>query len=263
MSLNYQKEKEPEINESVENPEDGENVQRASFGFPLYSVVIISFLVLVFICQAVADGADALGGRGKISVALAGFVKPFFAEGQYWRILTGAVLHNGIMHIAFNSYALYSFGRLIETLANRAHLAIVFLLSALGGGVLSYIFLPEGISVGASGGILGFLGYMTVYSFKRRNLLPEGFLKSMLINVGFIAFVGVFLLPNIDNFAHLGGFLVGAIYGLLQIPSDLYKDPRETSKTTEIVGFVALGVIILTAIFSILLLLGIIQIKPN
>lgn len=263
MSLNYQKEEKPEINESVEKSENDENVQRASFGVPFYSVVIIAFLVLVFICQAVADGADTLGGRGKISVALAGFVKPFFGDGQYWRILTGAVLHNGIMHIAFNSYALYSFGRLIETLANRAHLAIVFLLSALGGGVLSYIFLPEGISVGASGGILGFLGYMTVYSFKRRNLLPEGFLKSMLINVGFIAFVGVFLLPNIDNFAHLGGFLVGAIYGFLQIPSDLYKDPRETSKTTEIVGFAAFGIIILTAIFSILLLLGIIQIKLN
>jgi membrane associated rhomboid family serine protease len=151
-------------------------------------------------------------------------------------------------------------GKLIETLSNRAHLAIIFLLSAIGGGILSLIFIPDTPSVGASGGIVGFLGYLTVYGFKRRKLLPDGFLKNMLFNVGFIAFMGIFVISNVDNYGHLGGLLAGLIYGLIQIPGDLYRDPRMTNQIMKIVGFAALGVFILTAIFSILLLLGIINI---
>ena len=205
------------------------------------------------------------------SAFLAGFVKPLFVEGQYWRILTAAALHGGIMHLAFNGYALFVLGKLIETLSNRAHLAIVFLLSAIGGGILSLIFLPESPSIGASGGIVGFLGYLTVYGFKRRKLLPDSFLKNMIFNIALIAFFGISVniyaqtqkpenMMMIDNFGHLGGLLAGAIYGLIQIPSDLYKDPREAGQTTKIIGIAALGIFILTAIFSMLILLGIIQI---
>ncbi len=255
MSLEYR-------NEESENPaEESENFQRASVAVPVYSIILIVCLVAVFICQAVADSQSPALGQGKISPIIAGFVKPFFAEGQYWRILTGATLHAGIMHLFFNSYALFSFGKLIETLSNRVHLAIVFLLAAIGGGVLSFIFSPEGVSVGASGGIVGLLGYMTVYGFKRRKLLPEGFLKDLLVNIAIIAVFGIFLMSSIDNFAHLGGLIVGAVYGFLQVPNDLYKDPRETGQAANILGFVALGVFILTAIFSILLLLGIININ--
>ena len=257
MSLEYRSE-EPKTEISAEQ---SENVQQTAFVVPYYSIILIACLVAVFVSQIVADGKNSALEGGRMSVALAGFVKQFFNEGQYWRILTGVALHGGIAHLAFNGYALYSFGKLIETLSNRAHLAIVFLLSAIGGGILSLIFLPEVPSIGASGGIIGFLGYMTVYAFKRRKLLAEGFLKNMLFNVGFIAFIGVFVMPNIDNFAHLGGLLVGVIYGFLQIPGDLYKDPREISQTTKIFGFAALGIFILTAIFSILLLLGIFTIK--
>jgi rhomboid protease GluP len=236
------------------------NYQRAAFVFPLYTVILIVCLFAVFASQLFADGQNSLLEGGNMSVAFAGFVKQFFREGQYWRILTGAALHAGLVHLAFNSYALYVLGKLVETLSNRAHLAIVFLLSAIGGGILSLIFLPEIPSVGASGGIVGFLGYLTVYGFKRRKLLPDGFLKNMLFNVGFIAGGGIFLMSNVDNFGHVGGLIVGAVYGLIQIPGDLYQDPREVSSLTKICGYAALGVFILTCIFSILLLLGIIAI---
>ena len=254
MSLEYRNEEVP-----VETLED-ENVQRATRIFPLYSLILIALLAPVFLAQLFADGQNSLLEGGGNSVLLAGFVKQFFAEGQYWRILTGTALHGGIIHLGFNAYALFVLGKLIETLSNRAHLAIVFLLAAIGGGILSLIFLPEIPSVGASGGIVGFLGYLTVYGFKRRKLLPDGFLKNMLFNVGFMAFLGIAVIPNIDNFGHLGGLLVGAGYGAIQISGDLYKDPRETNEITKIIGVAALGIFIATAIFSILILLGIIQI---
>ena len=256
MSLEYRNE-EPQP-EEVE--QETENYQRATVIFPLYSVILIACLVAVFLAQLSADGLDSLMFGGNMSVLLAGFVKQLFSEGQYWRILTGAALHGGLLHLAFNSYALYILGKLIETLSNRAHLAIVFLLSAIGGGILSLIFIPDSPSIGASGGVIGFLGYLTVYGFKRRKLLPDAFLKNMLFNVGFIAFVGIFVMSNIDNYGHLGGLLVGAFYGFLQIPSDLYNDPRQIGQTTKIFGFIALGIFILTAVFAMLILFGIIQI---
>ena len=193
MSLEYRNE-EPQT-EEVE--QETENYQRATVVVPVYSIVLIASLVVVFLCQLYADSLRPIIEGINNSVFLAGFVKPFFSEGQYWRILTGAALHGGLIHLAFNSYALYVLGKLIETLSNRAHLAIIFLLSVIGGGILSLIFIPEIPSIGASGGVIGFLGYLTVYGFKRRKLLPDAFLKNMLFNVAFIAFIGIFVMSNI------------------------------------------------------------------
>src|SRR3954454_13126757 len=108
---------------------------------PLYTVVLLACIVGVTLAQ-LAFGLDA-------SIEAAGFDKhAFIRRHEYWRILTGAALHGNVLHILMNGYALYSIGSIIEMLSNRAHVAIVFLLSAVGGGILSLIFLPDGISVG-------------------------------------------------------------------------------------------------------------------
>jgi len=245
MSLDYQTEEETQPSAAHSDQETVNYGQT-----PYYSIVLITCIVLVSVAQ-MATNLDA-------SIYLAGFDKIPFRQGEFWRILTGASLHGGVMHLAFNSYALFVLGKLVELLSNRAHLAIVFLLSAIGGGLLSFAFMPNEISVGASGGIVGFLGYLTVYGYKRRKLLSNSFLKSMLFNIGFIGVIGVFVIPNVDNFGHLGGLLVGAIYGLFQIPSDLHEDPREAGQTVKFLGIAALGVFILTSIFSILLIFKIV-----
>lgn len=239
MSLEYQNQE--------QIPAETEEVKRATPVVPYYSYILIACIVAVSAVQLLTNLDE--------SVIAAGFVKPAFSHGQYWRILTGAALHGGLLHLGFNGYALYILGKLIETLSNRAHLAIVFLLSVIGGNLLSLWFLPDGIAVGASGGIIGFLGYLAVYGYRRRELLSNAFLKSMLINIGFIAVYGIMLYQIIDNFAHLGGLLAGAIYGLFQIPSDLHKDPREAGKAANILGLVSIGIFIAVSLFSILLIL--------
>ena len=251
MSLEYRNDEEIEVG-------DAQQVRRVEPVFPLYSAVLIACLIAVSLCQFAVDGMDTIITGSNNSAELAGFVKTAFVKGEYWRILTGAVLHGGLIHLLFNCFALYQLGRIIEILSNRAHLAIVFLLAAIGGGILSLIFLPGGVSVGASGGIIGFLGYLTVYGFKRRKLMPPDFLRSMIFNIAFIGFMGVFVIPNVDNFGHLGGLIVGIVYGFLQIPSDVYKDPREVGKTSEIVGLAALGAVIAVSAFAILLLFKIV-----
>lgn len=237
MALEYKNE-EPEIL----------NAQPVELITPYYTYILLVCIVAVTVTQFATD-LDS-------SILIAGFVKPFFLEKhEYWRILTGGALHASISHIFFNGYALFSFGKLFEVLSNRAHLAIVFLLSIIGGGLMSLAFMPNGTSVGASGGIVGLIGYLAAYGFRRRKLLSPEFLKSILINIAIIAGFGLLLYQVVDNFGHLGGLLTGAAYGLIQIPGDLYKDPRKVTPITEAVGMIALGVFVFTSVFSILLIL--------
>ncbi len=215
---------------------------------PVFTIILIAAIGVVFTGQIISGLSP--------SIEAAGFDKPAFLRAhEYWRILTGATLHGGPLHVIMNCYAFYSFGKIVEMLSNRAHLAIVFLLAAIGGGFLSLIFAPDGLSVGASGGIVGVVGYLTVYAFRRRQFVSPEFRKSLLTNIGFILIFGLVLYQQIDNFGHIGGLVVGALYGLLQIPSDEYTDPRVAGKFAETAGLAALGIYIATCVFSVLIIL--------
>ena len=146
MSLKYQTE--DDIPETGNDEGDVSVIRSKS---PYYTYILIASIVAVAVVQ--------LGTGLNASIGAAGFDKPLFLRNhEYWRILTGATTHGSIIHVAMNSYAFYSFGRIFEMLSNRANLAIVFLLSAIGGGILSLVFMPDGVSVGASGGIVGLIG---------------------------------------------------------------------------------------------------------
>ena len=238
MSLDYR------TDDEATKLDEAEPARPARSPIPVYTTTLIIAIVIVFIAQ-LSEGLDN-------SILRAGFVKPaFLQDREYWRILTGATTHASILHVVMNCYAFYSFGRIFELLTNRAHLAIVFLLSAIGGGLLSLSFQPQAISVGASGGIVGLVSYLAVYSFKRRNFITPQFRRSLLTNIGFILVFGLVLYQVVDNWGHIGGLLTGAIYGLIQIPSDQYADPREASLTVEYAGVVALGIYLATCAFSI------------
>lgn len=243
MSLKYQ---EDPIDEN--GPADGSDAERRYGDLPVYTILLIAAYSGVFISQ-LSTGLDA-------SILLAGFDKAaFLQKHEYWRLLTGAALHANLLHYFMNSYAFYSFGRTFEVLSDRAHIAIVFLLSAIGGGVLSLIVSPAGISIGASGGIVGLVGYLVVYSFIRRQFISAEFRKSLIINIGFILFFGFVLMRSVDNFAHIGGLVTGAVYGALQIPRDSYTDPRESSQITKTAGLVSLGIYAAICGFAILVIL--------
>lgn len=226
-----------------------ETGEAASIPPPLFTLA----LIVAIGCVAAVQFATGL----ERSIEIAGFDKPAFIENrEYWRILTGATLHGGILHVVMNCYAFYSFGRIFELLANRAHLAIVFLLAAIGGGVLSLIFAPDGLSVGASGGIVGVIGYLAVYAFRRRQFISNEFRKSLLINIGFLLIFGLVLYQVIDNYGHIGGLITGAAYGLVQIPGDPYSDPRIAGQAVTVAGLISLAIYIAGCTFCIFLILG-------
>ncbi len=78
--------------------------------------------------------------------------------GEVWRMLSAMVLHAGFVHFALNMLALWFVGSAIERSHGFAASMLLFVVPAIGGTILSAIFLPDMISVGASGGIFGLIG---------------------------------------------------------------------------------------------------------
>src|SRR5215204_937848 len=96
--------------------------------FPFYTYTLLTCIAAVFVTQFLTSTDPEFFSVDRFSIYYAGFDKQAFLNGhEYWRILTGATIHSGILHVALNSYALYNLGRLVELLSNRAHLAIVFI----------------------------------------------------------------------------------------------------------------------------------------
>ena len=147
------------------------------------------------------------------SIAQAGLVKSEVRRGEVWRLLTGAMINGNIWHIWMNATSGIMLALLIERTANRHVLLPLWLLGALGGSLCSLMFLPEATSVGASGGLLGFVGFLAVLGWKRKHLLPPQFAVNILRSVGFTALFGLLAWSVIDNAAHAGGALAGALAG--------------------------------------------------
>lgn len=131
-------------------------------------------------------------------------------SGEIYRLLTSAFLHGGIIHIFFNMSALNIIGREVEAVYGSKRYIAIYVISALGGSVVSYLFKPNSISVGASGAIFGLLGAMLIFGLKERDKIGKQYMKNILETIGLNVVIGI-TIPNIDNFAHLGGLILGAI----------------------------------------------------
>ena len=134
---------------------------------------------------------------------------PDVARGQDYRLITAAFIHYGIIHIAFNMYALYLLGGAFERYAGPVRLAAVYFTAALAGSFGALILTPNAGTAGASGAIFGLMGALFVLERQRGMALlqsPIGFL--ILINLAF-----TFGVPGISIGGHVGGLIGGGLAG--------------------------------------------------
>jgi rhomboid protease GluP len=146
------------------------------------------------------------------------FYGPLVADGEYYRLVTYAFLHGGLMHIGFNMFALYQVGSYVEALLGSARMALVYIISLLGAAVAIYVFSFDSVTVGASGAIFGLFGALVAVGLrlgKRGRALISQTLPIILLNLA----IG-FAVPNISSAGHLGGLISGFVAGLvlLMIP---------------------------------------------
>lgn len=199
---------------------------RARGAYATYAAYVTTALVAINVVVFLADGAlsgsgFSLFGGGSGPLAEAGAVyAPAVADGEWWRLLTGAFLHLNLLHILSNMYALWLFGPLMEQLYGHVEYAVIYLLCALGGNVLTILAAPDNPALGASGAIFGLFGLAFIVS-RRRHLLLGPQARAMLSRVGTLLILNLFItfsVPFISWTGHVGGLAVGAALGLLLAP---------------------------------------------
>jgi rhomboid protease GluP len=168
-------------------------------------------------------------------------------SGEYWRLVTAAFVHGGLSHIAINMWCLYSLGRLCERLFGKIETLLLYLLTGVGGAILSLAYEPTRNEVGASGAIFGLAAALLI-GMKFGDLqISSGEKRSALGSLVFFVMIsfGLGMSGNTDNMCHLGGFISGLIIGL----------PMATSFSASQYGTL-IRTIILTAASVLLVIAG-------
>lgn len=134
--------------------------------------------------------------------------------GQVWRLVTPIFLHIGLLHLAFNSYAIYVIGPQIECFFGPYRFLSIYLLSGIYGVLLSFA-LSAAPSAGASGAIFGLIGTQAVFFYRYRDAFGERGRRQLYSTLMVIAFnmVLTFSASRIDVWGHIGGLIAGAILG--------------------------------------------------
>ncbi len=170
---------------------------------------------------------------------------------EYWRILTSAFVHLNIFHLAVNMYALSSFSSMAERFFGKSKFVAIYLLSAVGSAICSLFFLnPGSVSVGASGAIFGTFGALVAFFWSHRLQFPKTFFRAHTrIFFVFVIYsvVSSFIFQDMDNAAHLSGFIVGLWAGLCVNPN------RPDNKIWRDIDFVRTAGLVAVAVVGLVL----------
>jgi len=182
----------------------------------LIAVNIALFGISWYLTQTAASAelapAPALGGIDQRVLVRLGAKSPAILAGQWWRLVTAMFLHGGLLHIAMNLWCLFDLGPAAESLFSTSKFLVFYFVTGVAGFVLSLFGSPFGISIGASGAILGLVGILIGASFHHGHLGKEyrGQLWRWLL---YIFVFGLFF--AVDNAAHVGGLVSGFVLGYL------------------------------------------------
>ena len=165
------------------------------------------------------------------------------------------MLHGGLIHFVMNSLALLYLGKRLEVFARWPHLAIVFLFSSLVGGEASARLL-DAPSIGASGGLMGWLGFLLIFETLHKALVPRSAKRRLIGGILMTALIGLVGYRFIDNAAHFGGLAAGMAYAVIVFPKSGSVMRPKMNLTDRLVGLGSLAVIAASAILAIFRMAG-------
>ncbi len=204
---------------SVEQPQEVSQQRTVRVRVPnripyvTYGIMVIT--IIMFLLQ---QGSQFLLG-GDWPAAWMMKVNMLIISGQYWRLITPVLLHAGIIHIAFNMYALYAFGRGLENYYGHGRYLLLYLLAGLAGNVASFTFSPNN-SLGASTAVFGLIAAEGVFVYQNREFFgsrARGIITNLLVVVGINLVLG--MSPGIDNWGHMGGLVGGFAFAWFAGPA--------------------------------------------
>lgn len=202
-------------------------------------------------CRVKTEGLGSLMSLFQVwgGISTVGLVKENYLQGEWWRLFTAPLLHGNLVHFLMNMAALAYLGKRLEVFARWPHLPLVFLFAACVGGEASARLIPAP-SVGASGGLMGWLGFLLVFETLHKNLVPRRARRRLAAGVAMTALIGLIGYRFIDNAAHVGGLLAGMLYAAIVFPASSSPARPRTNLTDRIAGATAIAVLVATALFA-------------
>lgn len=211
--------------------------------------LLIGANLLVFAAM-LASGAGFWSSSNSVQLAWGANFGPATQDGQWWRLASALFLHFGIIHLALNMLALWDSGQFVERMYGHMRFLGIYFISGLTGNLLSLVtHHGTAVSGGASGAIFGVYGALLTFMLReRRNLHPQDFRWLFWGALGFSAATIVmgFVIPGIDNAAHIGGFLAGILSSMVLARPLIATDrlPRRNSVIAGLAYSMALALLI-------------------
>jgi membrane associated rhomboid family serine protease len=174
-----------------------------------YSLIGVNVLVAVAVFLSGAS-ATSFGGGSLLQALAVSQVE--IARGEVWRLVTAGFVHAGMLHLAFNMFALYVLGGLLEPAIGRLRFALIYFVSLLAGSFGALLLTaPATPTVGASGAVFGLMGAAIVVMRNRGiNPMESGLGLWLGLNLAI-----TFLIPGISIGGHIGGLVGGTLAALL------------------------------------------------
>lgn len=180
----------------------------------------------------------------------AGLQKDRYLAGEWWRIFTAPFLHGNLLHFLMNASALAYLGKRLETFARWPHLTMVFLFSAWMGGLASTYFIAAP-TLGASGGLMGWLGFLLVFETLHKRLVPLRARRRLAAGVALTALIGVIGFHYVDNAAHAGGLVAGMVYAAIVFPPSASTQRPVSTLMDRLGGSIALAIMLGSAALAV------------
>ena len=199
---------------------------------------LIALNVLVWLAN-LAGGLSPFLPEARELLAWGGNLLPL-TQREPWRLVSAMFLHAGIIHLAFNMWALWNVGSIAERFYGNTQFALIYLLSGLFGSLASLFFAARtAVSVGASGAIFGITGALLAAILLKRDKLPAPLVASMrsslFMFVGYSLFLG-FTSGVVDNAAHVGGLVSGFAMAWIMAEKFDWADYRRNAVSRALVA---------------------------
>lgn len=219
--------------------------QRARTKETTYGRATIALCVvfgIVFLFEAYVGGGSLWDIKPQVLAALGGNTPgDTLVRGEWWRLVTATLMHGGILHVAFNTYAMLIIGSALEKTIGPGWMLGPFAVSGITGSIVSASFNPPNVvSVGASGGVFGLVAMAALLSYLAPRIVA--FSREVLVQWLIFALVIGFA-AGFDNAGHIGGIIGGALCAL---PVIALRTKPETVRTVGW-AFGAVGLIVLVA----------------
>jgi len=208
--------------------------------------VLIALNVAVYLAEVATGSGGFYVIHGSSLVFDYGLFGPLVGEGEWYRIVTSAFLHEGLWHIGGNMVLLFFLGRILEPGVGTPRFVAIYAVSLLAGSFGALLFSPDALSYGASGAVFGVLGATFVVARGRGvDALASSIGFLILLNLAFS--LGV---PGISIGAHLGGLAAGVVCALLIIAGERGM-LGERHFPAEMAAMSALGILAAVAAIAI------------